>query len=139
MATRPKTFVDEGHVTRYILDSYSARRLGMKTTGNAGGCFNLDVVADTRPVEELMRDMDTGLLVTSLMGHGVNLVTGDYSRGAGGVWIAGGEPRHAVDEVTIAANLDDVYKGIVGCGDDIDRRGNIRTGSLLVRQMTVAN
>ena len=139
VATRPKTFIDRGVVRRYILDSYSARRLGMTTTGNAGGYFNLDVVADTRPVEELMRDMDTGLLVTSVMGQGVNLVTGDYSRGAGGVWIAGGEPRHPVDEVTIAANLDDVYKGIVGCGDDIDRRGNIQTGSLLVREMTVAN
>jgi len=69
----------------------------------------------------------------------VTLVSGDYSRGAGGVWLAGGEPRHPVDEVTIAANLDDVYKGILGCGDDIDRRGNIQTGSLLVREMTVAN
>lgn len=139
VATRPKTFIDEGVVASYILDSYSARRLGMTTTGNAGGYFNLDVVADTRPVKELMRDMDTGLLVTSLMGQGVNLVTGDYSRGAGGVWIEGGEARHPVDEVTIAANLDDVFKGIVGCGDDIDRRGNIQTGSVLVREMTVAN
>ena len=139
VATRAKTFVDAGVVASYILDSYSARRLGMTTTGNAGGCFNLDVVADTRPVEELMRDMGTGLLVTNLMGHGVNLVTGDYSRGAGGIWIVDGEPRHPVDEVTIAANLDDVYKGIVGCGDDIDRRGNIHTGSLLIREMTVAN
>ena len=139
VATRAKTFVDEGVVASYILDSYSARRLGMATTGNAGGYFNLDVVANTRPVEELMTDMDTGLLVTSLMGQGVNLVTGDYSRGAGGVWISGGEPRYPVDEVTIAANLDDIYKGIVGCGDDIDRRGNIQTGSLLVQEMTVAN
>ena len=139
VATRAKAFVDNGVVASYILDSYSARRLGMATTGNAGGVFNLDVVADTRPVAELMREMDTGLLVTSLMGHGVNLVTGDYSRGAGGAWIAGGEPRHAVDEVTIAAKLDDIYKGIVGCGDDVDRRGNIHTGSLLVREMTVAN
>ena len=137
--TRAKTFIDGGVVASYILDSYSARRLGMTTTGNAGGYFNLDVVADTRPVEELVNAMGTGLLVTNLMGQGVNLVTGDYSRGAGGVWIADGEPRHPVDEVTIAANLDDVYKGIVGCGDDIDRRGNIHTGSLLVREMTVAN
>lgn len=139
VATRAKAFIEEGVVASYILDSYSARRLGMTTTGNAGGYFNLDVCAETRPVEALMREMDTGLLVTSLMGQGVNLVTGDYSRGAGGVWIAGGEPRHPVDEVTIAANLDDVYKGIVGCADDIDRRGNIQTGSLLVREMTVAN
>ena len=139
VATRAKSFVEHGVVASYILDSYSSRRLGLATTGNAGGCFNLDVVADTRPLEDLMRDMDTGLLVTSLMGQGVNLVTGDYSRGAGGVWIAGGEPSHPVDEVTIAGNLDDVYRGIVGFGDDIDRRGNIQTGSLLVREMTVAN
>lgn len=139
VATRAKSFVEDGVVASYILDSYSARRLGMTTTGNAGGYFNLDLVADIRPVAELMREMDTGLLVTSLMGQGVNLVTGDYSRGAGGVWIAGGEPQHPVDEVTIAANLDDVFKGIVACGDDIDRRGNIQSGSLLVRQMTVAN
>ncbi|MDE0420914.1 MAG: metalloprotease PmbA [Gammaproteobacteria bacterium] len=139
VATRAKSFIEKGVVASYILDSYSGRRLGMTTTGNAGGYFNLDVVADVRPVAELMREMDTGLLVTSLMGQGVNLVTGDYSRGAGGVWIAGGEPSHPVDEVTIAANLDDVFKGIVACGDDIDRRGNIRSGSLLVREMTVAN
>ena len=139
VATRSKAFVEDGVVTSYVLDSYSSRRLGLATTGNAGGYFNLDVVADTRPVEDLMRDMGTGLLVTSLMGPGVNLVTGDYSRGAGGFWIAGGEPSHPVDEVTIAANLDDVYRGIVGFGDDIDRRGNIHTGSLLVREMTVAS
>ena len=139
VTTRPKAFIEDGVVTSYVLDTYSARRLGLATTGNAGGYFNLDVVADTRPIEHLMRDMGTGLLVTSLMGQGVSLVTGDYSRGAGGVWVAGGEPSHPVDEVTIAANLDDVYKGIAGCGDDIDRRGNIQTGSLLVREMTVAN
>ena len=139
VATRAKSFIEDGVVASYILDSYSARRLGMTTTGNAGGYFNLDLVADTRPVAELMRAMDTGLLVTSLMGQGVNLVTGDYSRGAGGVRIAGGEPRHPVDEVTIAANLDDIFKGIAGCGDDIDTRGNIRSGSLLVGEMTVAN
>ncbi len=139
VATRAKAFIDDGVVASYILDSYSARRLGMTTTGNAGGYFNLDVVSQTRPVADLMRDMDAGLLVTSLMGQGVNLVTGDYSRGAGGVWVAGGEPSHPVDEVTIAANLDEIFKGIAGCGDDIDRRGNIQTGSLLVREMTVAN
>lgn len=138
VATRAKSFVEDGVVVSYILDSYAARRMGMATTGNAGGYFNLDVLAGTRPAQDLMREMDTGLLVTSVLGPGVNLLTGDYSRGAGGVWIAGGEPLHPVDEVTIAANLDDLFRGITGCGDDIDRRGNIRTGSLLVRQMTVA-
>ena len=138
VATRAKAFVADGVVASYILGSYSARRLGMATTGNAGGVFNLDVVTETRPVADLMREMGTGLLVTSLMGQGVNLLTGDYSRGAGGMWIAGGEPCHPVDEVTIAANLDKLYKGIVGFGDDIDRRGNIQTGSLLVGEMTIA-
>ena len=138
VATRAKAFVQDGRVASYVLGAYSARRLGLATTGNAGGVFNLDVVAPTRPVEELMRDMGTGLVVTSLMGQGVNLVTGDYSRGAAGIWVANGEPSHPVDEVTIAANLRDLFRGIVGCGADIDPRNAIRTGSLLVEKMTVA-
>ncbi len=138
VATRAKAFVENGVVASYVLGTYSARRLGLATTGNAGGIFNLDVVADTRPVAKLLHEMGTGLVVTSLMGQGVNLVTGDYSRGAAGVWIADGEPRHPVDEITIAANLAPLLEGIVGCGDDIDRRGNIQTGSLLVEEMTVA-
>ena len=139
VATRAKAFIDDGVVANYILGSYSARRLGMTTTGNAGGVFNLDLKAEMRSPAALMRDMGTGLLVNGLIGQGVNLVTGDYSRGASGIWIENGEPQHPVDEITIAANLDDMLKGIVGCGDDIDRRGNIHTGSLLIREMTVAN
>lgn len=139
VATRAKAFIDDGVVASYILGSYSARRLGMTTTGNAGGVFNLDLKTELRPPAALMRDMGTGLLVIGLIGQGVNLVTGDYSRGASGIWVENGEPRHPVDEVTIAGNLDDMFKGIVGCGDDIDRRGNIHTGSLLIREMTVAN
>ena len=138
VATRAKAFVEDGVVASYVLGSYSARRLGLATTGNAGGVFNLDVVAKTRPVEALMRDMGTGLVVTRLMGQGVNLVTGDYSRGAAGVWVEHGEPQHPVENVTIAGKLDAIYKGIVGCGDDVDRRGNIQTGALLVERMTVA-
>ena len=138
VATRAKAFVDDGVIASYVLGSYSARRLGLETTGNAGGVFNLDVLAEQRPVEDLLREMDTGLVVTSLMGQGVNIVTGDYSRGAAGVWVVDGEPAHPVDEVTVAANLDAVFKGIVGCGDDIDERHNIRTGSLLTEAMTVA-
>ncbi len=138
VATHPKAFVEDGVAASYILGAYSARRLGLTTTGNAGGVFNLDLVAETRPIAELMGAMGTGLLVTSLMGQGVNLVTGDYSRGAAGVWIEAGEPQHPVDEITIAANLDALYNGIVGCGDDVDRRGNVHTGSLLVEKMTVA-
>ena len=138
VATRAKAFVEDGVVASYALGAYSARRLGLATTGNAGGVFNLDLEAETKPVAELMREMGTGLVVTSLMGQGVNLVTGDYSRGASGVWVEHGEPQHPVDNVTIAGNLDAIYKGIVGCGDDVDQRGNVRTGSVLVERMTVA-
>ena len=138
VATRAKAFVEDGVVASYALGAYSARRLGLATTGNAGGVFNLDLEAETKPVAELMREMGTGLVVTSLMGQGVNLVTGDYSRGASGVWVEHGEPQHPVDNVTIAGNLDTIYKGIVGCGDDVDQRGNVRTGSVLVERMTVA-
>ena len=138
VATRAKAFVQDGVLASYVLGTYSARRLGLATSANAGGVFNLDVIAKRRPVDELLREMGTGLVVTSLMGQGVNLVTGDYSRGAAGFWVADGEVQHPVDEVTIAANLDAVYKGIVGCGDDVDARHNIRTGSLLVAEMTVA-
>lgn len=138
VATRAKAFVENGVVTSYILGAYSARRLGMTTTGNAGGVFNLDVVTETQPLATLMRTMGTGLLVTSLMGQGVNIVTGDYSRAAAGMWVENGEPSFAVDRVTIASTLDGMLKGIVGCGDDIDARHNIRTGSVLIGQMTVA-
>lgn len=138
VATRAKSFVDDGVVTSYILGSYSARRLGLATTGNAGGVFNLDVVADTQPAAALMQLMGNGLLVTSLMGQGVNLVTGDYSRAAAGMWIANGEPAFPVDRITIASNLDDMFKGIVACGDDVDNRHNIRTGSVLIGDMTIA-
>ena len=138
VATRAKSFVDDGVVTSYILGSYSARRLGLATTGNAGGVFNLDVVTDAQPATALMQSMGTGLLVTSLMGQGVNLVTGDYSRAAAGMWITNGEPAYPVDRITIASNLDTMFKGIVACGDDIDRRHNIRTGSVLIGDMTIA-
>ena len=138
VATRPKAFVADGVVESYILGIYAARRLGLDTTGNAGGVHNLALEAELSPEPALLRQMGTGLVVTSLMGQGVNLVTGDYSRGAGGFWVEGGEIAHPVDEVTIAANLDAMLKGIVGCGDDVDHRGNIHTGSLLVGEMTVA-
>ena len=137
VATRAKAFVEDGVVASYVLGTYSARRLDLATTGNAGGVFNVDLEAKTQPVRDLMRAMDTGLVVTSLMGQGVNLVTGDYSRGATGVWVSRGEPQHPVDNVTIAGKLDAMYKGIAGCGDDVDRRGNIQAGSLLIERMTV--
>ena len=138
VATRAKSFVEDGVVTSYILGSYSARRLGLTTTGNAGGVFNLDVVTDAQPAAALMQAMGTGLLVTSLMGQGVNLVTGDYSRAAAGMWITNGEPAYPVDRITIASNLDAMFKGIEACGDDIDNRHNIRTGSVLIGDMMIA-
>ena len=138
VATRAKAFVENGIVQSYVLGSYSARRLETVSTGNAGGVFNLDVVTETQPVTELMRAMGTGLLVTSLMGQGVNLVTGDYSRAAAGIWVEHGEPQYPVDQITIASNLDAMLNSIAGSGDDIDRRHNIRTGSVLVGEMTIA-
>lgn len=138
VATRGKAFVKDGVVASYVLGNYAAKRLDMVTTGNAGGVFNLEVITERKPASELMREMGTGLMVTHLMGQGANRVTGDYSRGASGIWIENGEPAHAVDEVTIAANLADVYRNIVAAGDDVDRRGTIHVGSLLVEGMTVA-
>ncbi|MXY53323.1 MAG: metalloprotease PmbA [Gammaproteobacteria bacterium] len=138
VATRAKAFVENGVVASYVLGNYAAKRLDMVTTGNAGGVFNLEVQTERKPASNLMREVGTGLMVTHLMGQGVNRVTGDYSRGASGIWIENGEPAHAVDEVTIAANLADVYRNIVAAGDDVDRRGTIHVGSLLVDGMTVA-
>lgn len=138
VATKPKAFVEDGVIASYVLGNYAAKRLEMVTTGNAGGVFNLEVQSERRPARDLMREMGTGLMVTHLMGQGVNRVTGDYSRGASGIWIENGEPTHAVDEVTIAANLRDVFHNILAAGTDIDRRGTIHVGSLLVDGMTVA-
>ncbi|NUQ50339.1 MAG: metalloprotease PmbA [Phycisphaerae bacterium] len=138
VATVDRCLVDRGVLQGYVLGSYSARKLGMSSTGNAGGVHNL-VVADTgESFEQLLARMRTGFLVTELMGSGVNPVTGDYSRGAVGFWVEGGEIRHPVSEVTIAGNLRDMFQGILAVGTDTDIRGGIRSGSILVRGMTVA-
>ena len=121
-----------------MLDSYSARKLGMATTGNAGGVHNLTVEAGSRSLESLLAEMDTGLLVTELMGMGINIVTGDYSRGAAGFWLEGGELAYPVEEITIAGNLADMFLGIREIGADVDVRGAVRTGSLLIDRMTIA-
>jgi PmbA protein len=113
--------------------------LGLETTGNAGGVHNLDLEGPKRPRQELLAEMGRGLLVTELMGQGINLVTGDYSRGAAGFWVENGEIAYPVQELTIASNLAQMYLGIVGCGDDLDRRGNLLTGSILVDEMTIAS
>ena len=138
VATTPKAFIDKGVVESYLLSSYSARKLGMTTTGNAGGVFNLTVTGRTVPAADLLSELGTGLLVTDLMGQGVNAVTGDYSRGAAGFWVENGEIAYPVDEITIASNLKDMLSRVVCLGDDLDTRGNIRAPSMLIEQMTLA-
>ena len=138
VATAPRDLVAGGVLQGYVLDSYSARKLGVSTTGNAGGVHNLTVDPGSKSFEALLAEMDTGLLVTELMGMGINIVTGDYSRGAVGFWVEGGEIAYPVEEITIAGNLADMFLGIREIGADVDARGSIRTGSLLVDRMTIA-
>ena len=138
VATRDSDLVADGVLARYILGSYSARRLGLASTGNAGGVQNIVVQPGTEDLRALMRRMGTGLLVTELMGQGVSLVTGDYSRGASGFWVEGGEIAWPVEEITIAANLRDMLLGIEAVGSDVDPRSHILTGSILLRRMTLA-
>jgi PmbA protein len=130
--------VENGRLARYVLDSYTARQLGLETTGNAGGVHNLELEAPTRPHAELLAEMGTGLVVTELMGQGVNGVTGDYSRGAAGFWVEHGEIQYPVEEITIAGNLKPMLLNLVAAGDDFDHRSNVVTGSLLVDEMTIA-
>ena len=138
VATRAQDLVKDGVLSRYVLGSYSARKLGLETTANAGGVHNLKVASNASDGAELLARMGTGLLVTELMGQGVNTTTGDYSRGAAGFWVEGGEIRHAVDEVTVAGNLRDMFLAIEAVGADVDRRSHVLVGSLLVGRMTVA-
>jgi len=138
VATAARDIVRDGILQGYVLDSYSARKLRMETTGNAGGVHNLTLASGALDLPGLLRQMDRGLLVTELIGFGVNTVTGDYSRGAAGFWVEGGEIQYPVEEITIAGNLRDMFRTIVAVGNDVDLRGNIRTGSLLLESMTVA-
>jgi PmbA protein len=138
VATRDREVVKEGLLRGYFLGSYSARKLGMKTTGNAGGNHNLILKGGELDLPGLIRKMGRGLLVTELMGHGVNPVTGDYSRGAAGYWVEGGEIRHPVEEITIAGNLRDMFRSIVAIGRDALTRGSRTCGSILVEGMTIA-
>jgi PmbA protein len=138
VATRDRDLVSAGVLQGYVLSSYSARRLGLATTGNAGGVHNLIVEGNADGLASLTAEMDRGFIVTELMGQGVNAVTGDYSRGAAGFWVEGGEIAYPVSEVTIAGNLRDLYRSIVAVGRDQDLRGVIRCGSVLVDEMTVA-
>jgi PmbA protein len=140
VATRDRELVRGGVLDGYILGSYSARKLGLKTTGNAGGTHNVVVESKNGgvPIDTLMRDFGTGLLVTELMGQGVNGVTGDYSRGASGYWIENGVAAYPVHEITIAGNLKDMYQNIAAIGSDVDLRGGVRVGSVLISEMTIA-
>jgi PmbA protein len=138
VATRDRELIDQGVLTGYILSTYSARKLGLKTTGNAGGVHNLIVEGGSEDFDALLRKMDRGLVVTELMGQGVNGVTGDYSRGAAGFWVEKGQIAHPVHEITIAGNLKDMYRAIAAVGSDVDMRGGVRTGSVLIEQMTIA-
>ena len=138
VATRAHDLVSEGVLRSYVLSSYSARKLGLETTGNAGGVHNLTVEPGEQDLAALLKHMGRGLLVTELMGQGVNMVTGDYSRGATGFWVENGEIQYPVEEITIAGNLKTLFKQIVAIGNDLDLRGNIRCGSILIEQMTVA-
>ncbi len=140
VSTRDRELVQGGVLQGYVLGSYSARKLGLKTTGNAGGTHNL--LVESRgggvPIEQLMKQLGTGLLVTELMGQGVNGVTGDYSRGASGFWVENGVATYPVHEITIAGNLKDMYRNIAAIGSDVDVRGGVRVGSILISEMTIA-
>lgn len=138
VATYDRDIVRDGVLAGYILGSYSARRLGLQTTANAGGAQNLVVPGNSENLASLVREMGTGLIVEELIGQGVNPVTGDYSRGVVGQWVENGEIQFPVHEVTIAGNLRDLYRRIALVGKDQDLRGGIRCGSLLVDEMTVA-
>ncbi|MCS5559436.1 MAG: metalloprotease PmbA [Oceanospirillaceae bacterium] len=138
VAAQAHDIVTDGILASYVLSSYSAKKLGMVTTGNAGGVHNLTIEPGDQDQRSLLATMDTGLLVTELIGQGVNSMTGDYSRGAAGFWVEGGVIQYPVEEITIAGNLKDMYQNIVAVGNDVDLRRNTRTGSILVAQMTVA-
>ena len=129
---------EKGILNGYFLGTYSARKLGMQTTGNAGGNHNLIVAPGNLDLVGLLRHMGTGLLVTELMGQGLNMVTGDYSRGAAGYWVENGEIVHPVEEITIAGNLKEMLKGIVAVGNDTLVRGSRQCGSILLDRMTIA-
>ena len=142
VATQDREIITDGSLTTYLLTSYSARKLGLKTTGHAGGIHNWQLgmkgSGQGGDFDAMLKTLGTGLLVTELMGQGVNVVTGDYSRGAAGFWVENGEIAYPVDEITIAGKLQDMFAGIVAIGNDIDMRGSIRTGSIIVNEMQVA-
>ena len=138
VATQPRAVVRDGVVQGYFLGSYAARKLGLKSTGNAGGNHNLTLKDTGEDFQALLKKLDKGLLVTELMGQGVNPVTGDYSRGAAGFWVENGAIAYPVQEITIAGNLKDMFLAIAAAGNDVVRRGSRQCGSILIERMTIA-
>ncbi len=138
VATRDRDVVRDGILQGYFLSAYTARKLGMQTTANAGGSHNLIIQPGQHDLDGLLAQMGRGLLVTELLGHGINYVTGDYSRGAAGYWVENGKIVHPVEEITIAGNLKAMLAGIVAVGNDVEVRGTKQTGSILIDRMTIA-
>ena len=138
VATQTRDIITEGVLQGYVLDSYSARKLKMATTANSGGVHNLTIDSGDLAFADLLKEMGTGIVVTETMGMGVNIVTGDYSQGAAGFWVENGEIQYAVDEFTIASNLREMFMGIQAIGNDINMRGNTRTGSVWIDNMKIA-
>jgi PmbA protein len=138
VATEARDIVNDGILQGYVLGSYSARRLQMETTGNAGGVHNLTIDPGDQNLEEMIKSVDKGFLVTELIGFGINSVTGDYSRGASGLWIENGEIAYPVEEITVAGNLKDIFRNISSVGNDVDTRRSTRCGSILVDGLTIA-
>lgn len=136
--TEPRDLISNGVLQSYILSTYSARKLGLHSTGNAGGAHNIFVKPQDLNFNQLLKKMGTGLVVTELLGQGVNIITGDYSRGASGFWVENGEIQFPVEEITIASNLRDIFSHVIALGNDIDPRGSIQTGSILIEQMMIA-
>ncbi len=136
--TQDKDIVDKGVVKSYLLSAYSARKLNLQNTGNAGGAHNILVKSTGEDYAALIKKLDRGLVVTELMGPGINLVTGDYSRGAAGFWVENGKVQYPVHEITIAGNLAQMFKQLIAVGNDVEKRSSIQTGSLLIEEMTLA-
>ncbi len=138
VATKERDIIKEGVLQDYVLSGYSARKLGLQTTGNAGGVHNLVIESGKNTLDELIKNMESGLLITDMIGFGVNQITGDYSRGASGFWVENGELAYPVEEITVAGNLIDMYKNIISIANDVDPRGNVLTGSVMMDTMTIA-
>jgi PmbA protein len=138
VATSRRDFIQDGVLSSYVLDSYAARKLDMKTTGNAGGVRNLRINSGKLDWDGLLKTMGRGLVVTELMGQGVNMVTGDYSRGAAGFWVENGENQFPVEEITIAGNMKDMFLELQEIGTDVETRTSVQTGSWLIDKMMIA-